>query len=211
MIDVCGDEYLVLAHTSVTQSDNRIHITTSSLIPNSLLARPYIERRSPHRVWGALFSYEFGKQETIVRHKNIQYDGGAGGEATADKLDLTPDLVRRAETKLVGLHANRSQLRRRIRALHYLLRTLDTKLSLSKLTAPASHPKARKSNFNHDQRSEVERNSGTAGISSFGSINTTTVSAVIGVSTELRRACRIALMESDRPQPCEQILQRIRR
>jgi hypothetical protein len=146
-----------------------------------------------------------------VRHKNIQYDGGAGGETTADKPDLTPDLVRRAETKLVGLHANRSQLRRRIRALHYLLRTLDTKLSLSKLTAPASHPKARKSNFNHDQRSEVERNSGTAGISSFGSINTTTVSAVIGVSTELRRACRIALMESDRPQSCEQILQRIQR
>jgi hypothetical protein len=129
-----------------------------------------------------------------VRHKNIQYDGWAGGETTADKLDLTPDLVRRAETKLVGLHVNRSQLRRRIRALHYLLRTLDTKLSLSKLTAPALHPEAGKSNFNHDQGSDVERNSG-----------------IVGSSTELRRACRIALMESDRPQPCEQILQRIRR
>jgi hypothetical protein len=146
-----------------------------------------------------------------VRHKNIQYDGWAGGETTADKLDLTPDLVRRAETKLVGLHVNRSQLRRRIRALHYLLRTLDTKLSLSKLTAPALHPEAGKSNFNHDERSKLERHSGTADISPFGSMNTTIVSAVIGVSTELRRACRIALMESDRPQPCEQILQRIRR
>jgi hypothetical protein len=145
-----------------------------------------------------------------VRHKNIQYDGWAGGETTADKLDLTPDLVRRAETKLVGLHVNRSQLRRRIRALHYLLRTLDTKLSLSKLTVPASHPEAGKSNFNHDQLSEVERNSGI-GTSPFGSTNTTTVSAVIGASTELRRACRIALMESDRPQSCEQVLQRIQR
>jgi hypothetical protein len=146
-----------------------------------------------------------------VRHKNIQYDGGTGGEITADRLDLTPDLVRRAETKLVCLHANRSQLRRRIRALHYLLRTLDTKFSLSELTEPASHPEARKSNFNHDQCSEVERNSGTAGTSPFGSTNTTIVSAAIGVSTELRRACRIALMESDRPEPCDQILQRIQR
>lgn len=144
-----------------------------------------------------------------MRHKNIQYDGGTGGEITADRLDLTPDLVRRAETKLVGLHANRSQLRRRIRALHYLLRTLDTKFSLSKLTEPPSHLEARKSNFNHDQRSE--RNSGTAGTSPFGPTNTTIVSAAIGVSTELRRACRIALMESDRPEPCDQILQRIQR
>jgi len=146
-----------------------------------------------------------------VRHKNIEYEGGAGCEITADGLDLTPVLVRRAETKLVGLHANRSQLRRRIRALHYLLRTLDTKFSLSKLAKPASHREAGKSNFNHDQRSEVARNSGIAGTSPFGSTNTTIVSAAIGVSTELRRACRIALMESDRPQPCEQILQRIQR
>ena len=132
-------------------------------------------------------------------------DGFAGGS------EVTHDLVRRAESKLLGLHANRSQLRRRIRALHYLLKTLDTS-SLSKSTEPSSHPWSVKSKINHDEGYGLERDSISADTSSIAANETTTgTPAVTGVSTELRRACRIALMESDRPQCYEQILQRIRR
>jgi hypothetical protein len=109
------------------------------------------------------------------------------------ELDVTHQLVRRAETKLVELHANRSQLRRRIRALHYLLRTLETTFSPFNPADLGLYQAAQKSRSNLEESSDIDKNSDTA------------------VPTELRRACRIALLESDRPQDCEQILQRIRR
>jgi hypothetical protein len=157
-----------------------------------------------------------------VRRKNGRHDNGAGSEIMPEKrelskdgftgqgLDVTHQLVRRAETKLVGLHANRSQLRRRIRALHYLLKTLETELSPVASPDPGFYATAQESRFNRDESSDFERDSNTA-VTPTGSKETTSASAVIGVSNELRRACRIALMESDQPQCCEQILQRIRR
>lgn len=130
----------------------------------------------------------------------------------AGDLEVTHDLVKRAEAKLIGLHANRSQLRRRIRALHYLLKTLDTECSLSKSMDQLSHPAAGESKINHDERSGFERDSDSAATASIATKETTAgAAALTGVSSELRRACRIALMESDRPQCCEQLLQRIRR
>lgn len=158
-----------------------------------------------------------------MRHKDARHNGEArneiGPERTspnndfaAGRMELTEDLVKLAEAKLVGLHASRSQLRRRIRALHYLLKTLDTECSLSKSTDPPSHPGAGESKIDHDERSGFERESDAAATSSIATEETTSGAlAVTGVSTELRRACRIALMESDHPQCCEQILQRIRR
>jgi hypothetical protein len=139
--------------------------------------------------------------------RTSQKNGSGAGD-----LEVTHDLVKRAEAKLIGLHANRSQLRRRIRALHYLLKTLDTECSLSTSTDSLSHPGAGESKINHDERPGFERDSDTAATSSIATKEPTTgAPAVIEVSSELRRACRIALMESDRPQCCEQILQRIRR
>jgi hypothetical protein len=159
-----------------------------------------------------------------VRHKNRRDEGRAGGDitpgstglsldgSTAGGLEVTHHLARRAETKLVGLHTNRSQLRKRIRALHYLLKTLKTVFSPSESPDPGLNHRAQKSRFNHDESSEFERNSDTPVTSRTESRETMTGGRVMTeVSTELRRACRIALMESDRPQACEQILQRIHR
>lgn len=159
----------------------------------------------------------------MVRHKKSEYSGTAsemtpgGAELSKDAgsregLEVTHQLVRRAEAKLVGLHSNRSQLRRRIRALHYLLKTLETMFSSFDSSDQGLHAPAQESKFNHDESSEFEKNSDTA-------VNSRTVVREKAISnpgveenpTELRRACRIALMESDRPQCCEQILQRIRR
>jgi hypothetical protein len=156
-----------------------------------------------------------------VRHKDARHNGEArneiGPERTspnndfaAGRMELTEDLVKLAEAKLVGLHASRSQLRRRIRALHYLLKTIDAELTDSKPTARLSQLPTRESAFN--PVGERESNSAAAATSSIATEETTSGAlAVTGVSTELRRACRIALMESDHPQCCEQILQRIRR
>ena len=138
---------------------------------------------------------------------NLSPDG-----STAEALGSTHQLVSRAESKLVGLHANRSQLRKRIRALHYLLKTLKTMFPPSGSSDPALRQPTHKSAFNRDESFEVETISDRAVTSGTGT-NTmmTSPPTVTGVSTELRRACRIALMESDRAQDCEQILQRIHR
>jgi hypothetical protein len=131
---------------------------------------------------------------------------------TGQGLEVTHQLVRRAETKLVGLHVNRSELRRRIKALHYLLKTLQTRFSPFNSPDPSLYPAAQEPKFNQDDCSAFEKNLDTAVIARICVRKPTMSEAVVAeVSTELRRACRIALMESDRPQRCEQILQRIRR
>lgn len=159
-----------------------------------------------------------------MRRKNGRYKPEAEGQIVGESKELSKDafatggfevahqLVKRAERKLVGLHANRSQLRKRIRALHYLLKTFDTVISPSEPHDPGLHPATQESECNQDDSAGFEMGSGTPVTSLAGSIETATgVHAPTGGSTELKRACRIALMESDRPQGCEQILQRIRR
>ena len=111
---------------------------------------------------------------------------------------------------MVGLHASRLQLRRRIKALHYLLKTIDVELTKSKPTAPLSQLPTRESAFNPSERRESNSETGATSPIRTKEPATSTVT-VAPDSTELRRACRIALIESDRPQSCEQILQRIRR
>ena len=130
------------------------------------------------------------------------------GDLAAGGLEVTHQLARRAETTLFGLHANRSQLRKRIRALHYLLKTLDTVLSTCNSSAADLYPAAREAEY-HDELPGTEKNSDAAPASKTGSMEI--AGKPSEVSTALRRACRIALMESDRPQGCEQILARIRR
>ena len=132
------------------------------------------------------------------------------GDLAAGGLEVTHQLARRAETTLFGLHANRSQLRKRIRALHYLLKTLDTVLSTCNSSAADLYPAAREAEY-HDELPGTEKNSDAALTSGTRSMEIAGKPSVTVVSAALRRACRIALMESDRPQGCEQILQRIRR
>lgn len=154
-----------------------------------------------------------------MRQKKGRYNREAGemrtelsqGDPAAGGLEVTYQLVRRAETKLFGLHANRSQLRKRIRALHYLLKTLDTVFSISNSSGPDLYPAARKAGGNHDELPGSEKSSEAAVTSRTGANDIAGKSSMAAVSTLLRRACRIALMESDRPQGCEQIVQRIRR
>ena len=150
------------------------------------------------------YKKEEGDSEIMPGSTELSTDG-----FTAGGLDVTHQLVSRAETKLVGLHANRSQLRRRIRALHYLLKTFEKAFTPFDSSDPGLHA-APESKSNHDGSSEFEKSSDGALRSRNESKETTTSKpAVTEVSTELRRACRIALMESDRPQSCGQILQRI--
>lgn len=132
--------------------------------------------------------------------------GFAGG------LRVTHDLVKQAEAKLVALHSNRSQLGRRIKALRYLLKAIDTECVHSRPTELHLHPEAVKSTINYHERSKCEMDSKTAAISPIATKEARVAGpALTEVSTKLRRACRIALMESDRPQYCEQILERIHR
>lgn len=158
-----------------------------------------------------------------MRRKNGRYNPEVEGQIARESEELPKDafktgglevahhLVKRAERKLVGLHANRSQLRKRIRALHYLLKTLGTVISPSEPHDPGLHPATQESVCNQDGSAGFEMSSGTPVASPAGPIETGTGLQPTSASTELRRACRIALMESDRPQGCEQILQRIRR
>jgi hypothetical protein len=164
--------------------------------------------------------------------KRVKHNNGTGGESPmkqkapkfgfAGGLSMTRDLVKQAEAKLVALHSNRSQLGRRIRALHYLLKTIDTEcVHLKTIDTECVHsrrtelylrPEAVKSKTNHHERSKFETDSETAAISPIATKETRAAGpALTETSTKLRRACRIALMESDRPQYCEQILQRIHR
>lgn len=148
----------------------------------------------------------------VKRHRGIEIMPGrtelSKDSFQASGVDATRQLVKRAETKLVGLQANRSQLQRRIRALHYLLQTV---FSASDSARFGLYP-SEESKLHYDNASEFESSSDTTVTSRTKSKETSAgTPGVTAVSTELTRACRVALMESDLPQSCEQILQRIQR
>jgi hypothetical protein len=154
-------------------------------------------------------------EERSVRHKKDRHNDETGIESSkigsVGGLEVTRELVKRAGAKLVGLHAQRSQLQKRIRALHYLLKTKDTEFVHSAQTGRSVHRESVKPTINRHERSKIKTASETAAISRIDSKRRARGSALPGVSIELRRACRIALMETDHPQPCEQILRRIHR
>jgi len=97
------------------------------------------------------------------------------------------EAVRRAEAKLAQLQARKKHIHSRMQALRYLV-------------------------------THAEANYGRAAESPF--VNTDTVQKDVSTSIErnrlqrqsqLRRACRIALMETDQPQSCAQIYERIQK
>jgi hypothetical protein len=116
-------------------------------------------------------------------------------ERSLPTLEVVRDIVKRAETTLSVLHIQRAQLVRRIHALRYLaqiaaqqeLRKAD--LSVSTPTLSIRPKKQLRSGQMKSQRRVLEGRRKSA--------------------SNLRRACRIALMESDRPQNSLEILERI--
>jgi hypothetical protein len=115
-------------------------------------------------------------------------------------LEMVREMVRRAEAKLSSLQSRRTQIRRRIQALHHLSRTVAAGKSApllndcrSQTDEPAKEQVLKKregQSFIDEPRENTSRES---------------------ESSALRRACRIALMESDAAECCVQILQRITR
>jgi len=101
--------------------------------------------------------------------------------------DIVRDLVRRAESKLAELEARKQYLRRRVQALRFLAsHNAETQpAERQENTAPPLATSDR--DF---KRSPRDRESGK-------------------LTTRLRRACRIALMESDVPQTSQEIYARI--
>jgi hypothetical protein len=108
--------------------------------------------------------------------------------------DMVRDLVRRAESKLAELEARKQYLRRRVQALRFLATHGAQKRPAKRphnLASDQVSPAHDLNRSEHEvQRALSDRDSGAG-------------------TTTLRRACRIALMESDEPQTSEQIYQRI--
>src|SRR5262249_46203720 len=101
--------------------------------------------------------------------------------------DIVRDLVRRAESKLAELESRKQYLRRRVQALRFL----------------ASH--------NAENPSPERQENVAPPLSTSGhDLDRTASDHASGKgTTRLRRACRIALMESDAPQTTREIYQRI--
>lgn len=93
--------------------------------------------------------------------------------------DMVRDLVRRAESKLEELETRRQHLRRRVQALRFL----STRSAENRGAERSDH-------FAPNRSGSSARDLGK-------------------LKTRLRRACRIALLESDKPQTAAEIYQRI--
>jgi hypothetical protein len=107
-------------------------------------------------------------------------------------VETVHEIVQRAASKLSALQARRTHLRKRIQALLHISRTLANEAVTSRPTESKGSP----SGMNRSDRAPLERNASVPRRSG---------------SSALRRACRIALMETDHAESVEQILERIRK
>lgn len=112
------------------------------------------------------------------------------------------EMVKRAGAKLSSLQAHRTQIRRRIQALHHLSRTVAVEIAAPLLDDCASEEgqpaKAEEEAFTKCEKQD-----------SIGELSENARRK--SEPSALRRACRIALMETDEAECCTQILQRITR
>ena len=114
-------------------------------------------------------------------------------------IEMVCEMVRRAESKLSSLQSHRTHIRRRIQALHHLSRALVSKTATSQFedfALETGHPVEEHVPDGFEQQASLRRSERAAHKSD---------------SSALRRACRIALMETDEAESCAQILQRITR
>ena len=111
------------------------------------------------------------------------------GHLAGASAETVREIVQRAENKLSALQASRTHLRKRIQALNHLSRALPGNVVASNSVesaakkVPAPGPRAPETGREFRNRPHP--------------------------SSALRRACRIALMETDAPESAAQILERI--
>jgi hypothetical protein len=113
-------------------------------------------------------------------------------ELAGASVETVHEIVQRAASKLSALQARRAHLRKRIQALLHISRTLAH-------DAVAPRPDELKrslSSIDSHRRAPLEKIGPTPPTSG---------------STVLRRACRIALMETDDAECVQQVLERIRK
>ena len=103
------------------------------------------------------------------------------------------DVVQRAEAKLALLQAKRQHIRRRLQALRYLTNHAEERVD----EVPPKKYATRPTRTGDHAQDTITRSKYLPQISDSQS--------------RLRRACRIALLESQRPQNCVEICQRINR
>jgi hypothetical protein len=115
-------------------------------------------------------------------------------------VEMIREMVRRAEVKLSSLQARRTHIRRRIQALHHLSRTLAAGIKVQLLDDCGSET-------GHSVKEQTL--TGCEKLSSIGEPSENGLGNC--ESSALKRACRIALMESDEAECCARILQRITR
>ena len=122
-----------------------------------------------------------------ARENSFELDNLSGAT-----VEMIREMVRRAEAKLLSLQSRRMYIRRRMQALHHLSRTVAVETAVAAMEdfAPETVHSLKAQT---GKQSSVERND----------------RALESESSALRRACRIALMESDGAESCMQILQRI--
>jgi len=101
------------------------------------------------------------------------------------------EMVKRAGAKLSSLQAHRTQIRRRIQALHHLSSTVAAEIAVSPL---------------EDFAFEAGHSVKEQGLAGFGKQSSNEQKSE---PSALRRACRIALMETDEAECGTQVLQRI--
>jgi hypothetical protein len=114
-------------------------------------------------------------------------------------IEMIREMAKRAGAKLSSLQAHRTQIRRRIQALHHLSRTVAVEIAVSPLedcAFGAGHSVKEQAPTGFRKQGSIERNERVLHKSE---------------PSVLRRACRIALMETDEAEFCTQILQRITR
>jgi hypothetical protein len=112
-------------------------------------------------------------------------------------IEMIREMVKRAGAKLSSLQAHRTQIRRRIQALHHLSRTVAAEIAVLPLEDCAFAA-------GHSVKEQV--------LTGFGKrIERSERALQKSEPSAMRRACRIALMETDGAEGCTQILQRITR
>jgi DNA repair exonuclease SbcCD ATPase subunit len=109
-------------------------------------------------------------------------------------LETIRQMVKRAEAKLLALNSRRADIRRRIQALHHLSVTF----AVDPVYAAPSDLEAAAKPIKEYADAAVDRKS-------------LSVTGRQAEMSALRRACRIALMETQSAECVEQILQRIKR
>jgi len=122
-------------------------------------------------------------------------------EVSGATVEMIREMVRRAETKLSILHSRKTQICRRIQALHHLSRTV----AVANTVPPFE-------DFAFDAAATPPEEQASTIFETPSSISQTNENALReSGSSSLRRACRIALMECDQAEFTAQILQRIAR